>query len=228
MPLPTYKQQFIEFMVACDVLTFGDFVTKSGRKTPYFVNTGRYRRGGQMAKLAQFYAAAITAEFGTDYDVLFGPAYKGIPLAVATSMVLASEHDHDAGFCFDRKEVKDHGEGGSLVGHALQAGDRVLMIEDVTTAGTSIRETVPKLRAAAEIDLVGLVISVDRQERGKTERSALAELRDEFGFRTTSIVSIDEVREYLHGREIAGRVVVDDAIFERMLAYREEYGGKND
>lgn len=227
--LPPYKAAFIEFMVACDVLTFGDFVTKSGRRTPYFVNAGRYRSGSQMARLAGFYAAAIREEFGDGFDVLFGPAYKGIPLAVATAMVLASEHGHDVGFCFDRKEVKDHGEGGALVGRVPGNGDRVLLIEDVTTAGTSIRETVPKLRAAApEMDLVGLVISVDRLERGTGDRSALAELRDEFGFRTTAIVTIDEVREYLHGREVGGRVRVDDDLHARMLAYREEFGAKID
>lgn len=219
-----YKADFIEFMVRCEALTFGDFTAKSGRKTPYFVNTGRYRSGSQVARLARAYAAAIVAQ-GVEFDVLFGPAYKGIPLAVATAMVLAEEHGRDVGFCFNRKEAKDHGEGGNLVGHALRDGDRVLIIEDVTTAGTSIRESVPLLQAAAQVQLAGLVVSVDRKERGSGERNALAEIRDEYGMRTFSIVDVDEVIEHLHGRRIDGQVALNDELRQRMLSYRAAYGG---
>ncbi len=219
-----YKQRFIEFMVRASVLTFGDFVTKSGRQTPYFINAGRYRTGAQMQQLAGFYADAIVAQ-NLEYDVLFGPAYKGIPLCVATAMAL-SERGRDVAFCFNRKEAKDHGEGGSLVGHTLEDGDRVLFIEDVTTAGTSIRETAPILRHAANVSLVGLCVSVDRMERGQTQQSALSELRDEFQMPTFAIVTVTEVMEYLQGRQIDGRVVLDDATAARMRAYREQYGAR--
>ena len=164
--METYKSEFITFMVRSGVLAFGDFTTKSGRRTPYFVNTGRYRTGAQMNRLGRFYADAIQDRLAGEVDVLFGPAYKGIPLVIATSMALAAHHGRDVAWCFDRKEVKDHGEGGALVGHPLADGDRVLIVEDVTTAGTSIRQAVPLLRAAADVELAGLVVSVDRMERG--------------------------------------------------------------
>lgn len=219
-----FQREFIEFMVRCDVLTFGDFVTKSGRETPFFINTGRYHTGAQLAKLGEYYAAALHRRLGTDFDLLFGPAYKGIPLVVTTSMALAQGHGHDASFCFNRKEAKDHGEGGVLVGHAPREGERVVIVEDVTTAGTSIRETVPILRAAAPVDLRGLIVSVDRMERGRGERSALAELREEFEFDAFSIVTLDDVIEHLHNREVDGRVVLDDGTLGRMEAYRSKYG----
>jgi orotate phosphoribosyltransferase len=232
---------FVEFMVRCDVLTFGDFVARSGRRTPYFVNAGRYRTGGQVGELGRFYAAAIAEAFGSEVDVLFGPAYKGIPLAVTTAIALAAEHDHDIGFCFDRKEAKDHGEGGRLVGHPLRDGDRVVIVEDVTTAGTSVRATVPLLRAAADVEVVGLVVGVDRRERGAppadapvdgssaapgdtAEVSALDALGREFGFRTLALATIDDIVTHLAGREIDGRVVLSDADLARIAAYREEHG----
>ncbi|MGK0226643.1 MAG: orotate phosphoribosyltransferase, partial [Thermoproteota archaeon] len=174
--METYKQQFIEFMVRSEVLTFGDFVTKSGRSTPYFVNTGKYRTGMQMERLGEFYADSIedfVNESGQGIDVLFGPAYKGIPLVVTASIALA-RRGRDVAFTFNRKEAKDHGEGGVLVGHTPIDGDRVLWVEDVTSAGTSIRETVPVVQAAADIELTGLVVSVDRAERGTGELSGLA------------------------------------------------------
>ena len=218
-----YKGEFIEFMLASGVLLFGDFTTKSGRKTPYFVNTGRYRTGTQLARLGRFYAAAAEERFGDGFDVLFGPAYKGIPL-VATTAVALAEQGRDVAWCFDRKEAKDHGEGGKLVGHAPRDGDRVLILEDVTTAGTSIRETVPKLRAAADVRLAGLLVSVDRRERGTGDRAALDQLADEFEMPTHAIVTIHEVIAHLHGREIDGRVAIDDAMRARMEAYLAEYG----
>jgi orotate phosphoribosyltransferase len=219
-----YKQQFIDFMVRCEVLTFGDFTTKSGRKTPFFINTGRYKNGEQIAKLGDFYAQAILSQFGDGFDVLFGPAYKGIPLCVATAMQL-NARGKKVGFCFNRKEAKDHGEGGTLIGHAPKDGDRVVIIEDVTTAGTSIRETMPLLQQAAKVNVVGLIVSVDRMERGTGPKNALAEVSSEFGFKGCAIVSIEEVMASLRGRAVDGRVVLDDDIHQRMLAYRAQYGG---
>lgn len=223
--MEAYKREFIEFMVEAEVLTFGDFVTKSGRQTPYFVNTGRYRTGAQVEALGRFYASAIQASLpGDAVDVLFGPAYKGIPLVVTTAIALQNEHGRDLSFCFNRKEVKDHGEGGSLVGHLPQDGERVLIVEDVTTAGTSIRETVPVLRSQAEVQLAGLIVSVDRQERGPGGGSALAEVGAEFDMPTLSIVTLDEIVEHLTGREVNGALVLTADILERIEAYRAEYG----
>lgn len=223
--MDAYKREFIEFMVRSNVLTFGDFVAKSGRRTPYFVNTGRYRTGAQLGHLARFYADSIEQEIGRDFNVLFGPAYKGIPLVAATSIELSSR-GHDVGFCFNRKETKDHGEGGTLVGWELKKGDRVLIVEDVTTAGTSIRETVPLLRAAADVTLAGLVVAVDRNERGSGHRSALAEIGDAFSMKTFSIVSIEDIVEHLSEHEVDGRRIITDDLYARIAAYRAEYGPK--
>jgi len=213
-----YQRQFIDFMLEVGVLTFGDFTTKSGRKTPYFVNTGKYRSGAQLAKLGRAYADAIERSFPEGFDCLFGPAYKGIPLVVAIAMAFA-ERGREVEFCFNRKEAKDHGEGGLLVGRKLQHGDRVLIVEDVTTAGTSIRETVPILCAAADIKLAGLVVSVDRQERASetSTHTALAEVGAEFAMPTAAIVTIDEVIEHL-GTRLTG---ADRA---RIAEYRAQYG----
>ena len=210
-------------MVDANVLTFGDFTTKSGRKTPFFINTGRYKTGSQMNQLAGFYADAIQAR-QLNFDFLFGPAYKGIPLVVAISMEL-SRRDADVSFCFNRKEAKDHGEGGTLVGHTPAAGQRVLIVEDVTTAGTSIRETVPQLNNAANVELAGLVVSVDRMERGQGTLNALSELRDEFQMDTFAIVTICEIAEYLRGRERSGKVVLTEELYQQIQAYRQQYGG---
>jgi orotate phosphoribosyltransferase len=216
---------FIDLMVRCDVLTFGDFVAKSGRRTPYFVNAGRYRTGSQVAELGRFYAAAIDEAFGDGVDVLFGPAYKGIPLAVTTAMALDADHDRDVAFCFDRKEIKDHGEGGSLIGHQLADGDRVVIVEDVTTAGTSIRQTVPILRAAAHVEIVGLVVGVDRRERGtRRDVSALDELAEELGLRTVALATIDDIVTHLADREVDGRQVLAAADLQRIATYRAEHG----
>lgn len=221
--METYKQQFIEFMVRSNVLTFGDFTTKSGRKTPFFINTGRYRTGEQMNCLAGFYADAIQAKT-IEFDFLFGPAYKGIPLAVAISMEL-SRRGADLPFCFNRKEAKDHGEGGTLVGHKPAAAERVLIVEDVTTAGTSIRETVPVLKAVADVQVAGLVVSVNRMERGQGTLNALTELRHEFSMETFAIVDICEIAEYLRGRELDGSVVLTEQLYGQIQAYRKQYGG---
>ena len=215
---------FIDFLVRSDVLTFGDFVTKSGRATPYFLNFGRVRTGRQIAALGAFYADRVVEVFGRDVDVLFGPAYTGIPLGVATAAALADHHDLDVAFCFDRKEAKDHGEGGVLVGHQPADGDRVVIVEDVTTAGTSIRQTVPILRAAADVDLRGLVVSVDRAERGTGDASALVEVGREFGLTTTAIAHIDEVVAHLTDHEVDGRRVLGPDDLDRIAAYRSAWG----
>lgn len=219
-----YKEEFIEFMVDCQVLKFGDFVTKSGRRTPFFVNTGFYRTGSQLQRLGDYYAQAIAGKFGTDFDVLFGPAYKGIPLSVAASIALSGRCSCEVRYCSNRKEVKDHGDTGILLGGPIQDGDRVVIIEDVTTAGTSICETLPIIKSAAKAEVLGLVVSVDRCERGSGEKSALEEIRDTYGFETTSIVTMKEVTEYLYGREYKGRVVIDDTIKAAIDAYYEQYG----
>ncbi len=221
--MQAYKGEFIEFMVRAGVLLFGDFVTKSGRRTPYFVNTGKYRTGEQLRALGGYYAESMIEHFGDGFDVLFGPAYKGIPLVTAAALALA-DRGRDVAYCFDRKERKAHGEGGVIVGHQPADGDRVLIVEDVTTAGTSIRDTVPKLRAAADISLAGLIISVDRRERGPTGRGALEQLADEFDMRCHAIVTIHEVIEHLHGREVDGTVHIDDEARERIAGYLSEYG----
>jgi orotate phosphoribosyltransferase len=223
--METEKREFIEFMLRCGVLQFGDFTAKSGRKTPYFINAGRYRTGAQMATLARHYARAIRSRLGERFDVLFGPAYKGIPLATATAIALHQVYGHEVGFCFNRKEAKDHGEGGSLVGHALRDGDRVLIIEDVTTAGSSIRETVPLLRAAAKVELAGLVVSVDRMERGTGAKNALAEISESYGMPTFAIVTIEEVIAHLRANDVDGKRVLDDDTYRRVLAYREQHAG---
>ncbi len=220
-----YQRRFIDFMVRSEVLTFGDFTTKSGRKTPFFVNTGRYRTGGQLNRLSAFYAEAIQERFGDGFDVLFGPAYKGIPLVVGIAMELERTYGRDVAYAFNRKEAKDHGEGGVLVGHALGDGERVLIVEDVTTAGTSIRETVPILRSAADVELAGLIVSVDRMERGQGEKNALDELAEEFAFATGAIVTIEDVIDHLEGRAVDGSVVLTAELADRMRDYRRTWGG---
>ena len=221
-----YKKEFIEFTIDCEVLRFGDFVTKSGRKTPFFVNTGFYRTGAQLRKLGEYYAKAIQSTFGTDFDVLFGPAYKGIPLSVAASMALSEHYGADIRYCSNRKEVKDHGDKGILLGGPIGDGDRVVIIEDVTTAGTSIHETLPIIKAQGDVNVLGLVVSVDRMERGQGEKSALKEIEEQFGFKTTAIVTMADVVEHLYNREYKGRVVIDDQLKAAIDAYYEQYGAK--
>ena len=193
--MEAYKQEFIEFMIDSNVLKFGDFVTKSGRETPFFVNTGFYRTGTQLRRLGEYYAAAIRDNFGLDFDVLFGPAYKGIPLSVAASMAVSSLYGKDVNYCSNRKEIKDHGDKGILLGSPIKDGDRVVIIEDVTTSGASIAETVPIIRSQADVDIVGLIVSLDRREVGpKGTVSALQEIREDYGFPTSAIVTMDEVQ----------------------------------
>ena len=221
-----YKQEFIEFMVECNVLTFGDFVTKSGRKTPFFVNTGNYQTGEQLSKLGDFYAKAIKENFDEDIDVLFGPAYKGIPLCVTTSISLSSKYDMNVRYCSNRKEIKDHGDKGILLGTKLNDKDKILIIEDVTTAGTSIRETMPILKNDKDVDVVGLIISVNRMERGSGEKSALDDIKDTYDMKTCAIVDMNEVVEYLYNKEINGQVIIDDDMKSRIEDYYKIYGVK--
>ena len=224
--MQNYKEEFIEFMVESNVLTFGDFVTKSGRNTPFFINTGHFVTGSQLTKLGRFYARAILEKFGTEFDVLFGPAYKGIPLSAATVMALNALYDADIRYCSNRKEVKDHGDKGILLGGPVSDNDRVVIIEDVTTAGTSIRETVPVLKAQGDVDILGLVVSCDRMERGTGDISALEQIKADYGFDTTAIVTMEEVVEYLYQRPVNGKIIIDDDIKAKIDAYYEKYGAK--
>ena len=221
-----YKQEFIEFMVECGVLQFGDFVTKSGRKTPFFINTGFYRTGSQLRRLGQYYAKAIHEAFGEEFDVLFGPAYKGIPLTVAATIALSEEYGADIRYTSNRKEVKDHGDKGILLGSPIASGDRIVIIEDVTTAGTSIQETMPILKAQGDVTPIGLVVSVDRMERGQGKKSALSEIAETYGIKTAAIVTMADVIECLYGREYKGRVIIDETIKQARDAYYEIYGAE--
>ena len=221
-----YKQEFIEFMVESQVLKFGEFTLKSGRKSPFFMNAGAYVTGTQLRRLGEYYAKAIHDNFGLDFDVLFGPAYKGIPLSVATSMAISELYGKDVRYCSNRKEVKDHGDTGILLGSKLKDGDRVVMIEDVTTSGKSIEETYPILKSQADVEIKGLIVSLNRMERGKSEKSALEEVKDLYGFPTAAIVNMAEVTEYLYNRECQGQIVINDDIKAAIDAYYAQYGAK--
>ena len=202
------------------------FCNKEWQKTPFFVNTGFYRTGAQLRKLGTYYAKAIYEKFGLDFDVLFGPAYKGIPLTVAATIAISEQYEKEIRYCSNRKEVKDHGDTGILLGSPIQDGDRVVIIEDVTTAGTSIKETLPIIKAQGEVHPVGLVVSVDRMERGQGEKSALAEIEELYGLQTTAIVTMEEVVEHLYQRPYNGKVIIDDALKAAIDAYYKQYGVK--
>lgn len=221
-----YKKEFIEFMVDSNVLKFGEFTLKSGRKSPFFMNAGAYVTGSQLKKLGEYYAKAIYDNYGADFDVLFGPAYKGIPLSVATSIAFSTLYGREIRYCSNRKEVKDHGDVGILLGSDLNDGDRVVIIEDVTTSGKSIEETFPILRAQANVDVVGMMVSLNRQERGKTQQNALAEIREIYGIETGAIVTMEEVVEHLYNKTYNGRVFIDDKTKEAIDAYYAQYGAK--
>ena len=221
-----YKQEFIEFMVESEVLKFGEFTLKSGRKSPFFMNAGAYVTGTQLRRLGEYYAKAIHDNYGLDFDVLFGPAYKGIPLSVATAMAISELYGKDVRYCSNRKEVKDHGDTGILLGSKLKDGDRVVMIEDVTTSGKSIEETYPIIKAQADVEIKGLIVSLNRMERGKGEKSALEEVKDLYGFPTAAIVSMADVVEHLYNKECQGRIVIDDTLKAAIDAYYAQYGAK--
>lgn len=224
--MESYKQEFIDFMVDSEVLKFGEFTLKSGRKSPFFMNAGAYVTGTQLKKLGEYYAKSIHDHFGLDFDILFGPAYKGIPLAVTTAVAISELYGKDVRYCSNRKEVKDHGDTGILLGSKLCDGDRVVMIEDVTTSGKSIEETYPIIKAQANVEIKGLIVSLNRMEKGKTEKSALKEIEETYGFPTKAIVTMDDVKEYLYGREINGKVVIDDDIKNRIEEYYKMYGAE--
>lgn len=215
----TYKEEFIKFMAECGVLTFGDFTLKSGRKAPYFINCGNYKTGRQLAKLGEYYAECIHSN-GLAPQTIFGPAYKGIPLAVSAVVALNNKFGDDVSYCFDRKEVKDHGEGGKFVGKTLQDGEKVLIIDDVMTSGKALGESMPKLKAAADVDIVGVVITVDRMEKAlNSELSALQQVYKDHGIKVYSIVNIDDIIKAIQDGVIEGAQYLD-----KMKAYRAEYG----
>ena len=219
-----YQMEFIEFLVEAEVLTFGDFVTKSGRQTPYFVNTGKYRTGRQLGRLGGFYAAALTHHLGDDFDNLYGPAYKGIPLAVATAIALSQQQQQEVTVTFNRKEAKDHGERGVLIGHPYSGDERVVFIEDVITAGTSVRESVALLQQQGRPQVVAVIVSVDRMERGQGESTAIEEMKAEFGLPVFPIVNVRQIIQALHNRDLKGKTYIDDGVKDRMEAYLAEYG----
>ena len=221
-----YKQEFIEFMAESDVLKFGNFTLKSGRKAPFFMNAGSYVTGTQLLRLGQYYAKAIHEHYGEDFDVLFGPAYKGIPLSVATVIAFSELYGKDIRYCSNRKEAKDHGDAGILLGSSLKDGDRVVIIEDVTTSGKSIEETVPILKAQGKVEIVGLMVSLNRMERGKGERSALEQIKETYGFDAHAIVTMTEVIEHLYNQPYQGKIYIDDTIKQAIDAYYEQYGAK--
>ena len=223
-----YKQEFIQFMVDSKVLKFGEFTLKSGRKSPFFMNAGGYVTGSQLKKLGEYYARAIHDKYGDDFDVLFGPAYKGIPLSVVTAIAYSELYGKEVRYCSDRKEEKDHGaDKGSFLGGTLKDGDRVVMIEDVTTSGKSMEETVPKVKGVADVEIVGLMVSLNRMEVGKGgEKCALDEVKDLYGFDTAAIVDMAEVTEYLYNKEVNGQVIIDDTLKAAIDDYYRQYGVK--
>ena len=215
----TYKEEFIKFMVENGVLRFGEFTLKSGRKAPYFINTGNYKTGKQLAKLGEYYATCIV-ENGLDAETLVGPAYKGIPLSVTTAIALFNKYEKELNYCFDRKEVKDHGEGGLFVGQQLKDGEKVIIIEDVMTSGKALREILPKLQAAANVEVVGMIISVDRMEKAlNSELSAVKEAKKEFGIDVYSVVTMTDIISAIEKGVIDGKEHL-----EAMYAYRSQYG----
>lgn len=221
-----YKQEFIEFMVDCQVLKFGEFTLKSGRKSPFFMNAGGYVTGTQLLKLGEYYARAIHDKYGLDFDVLFGPAYKGIPLSVAATMAISRLYGKDVRYCSNRKEVKDHGDTGILLGSKLKDGDRVVIIEDVTTSGKSIEETYPIIKAQADVEVKGLIVSLNRMEKGQSDKSALCEIKEKYGFDANAIVNMEEVVEHLYNKPYKGQIYINDEIKTAIDAYYEKYGAK--
>jgi orotate phosphoribosyltransferase len=221
-----YKQEFIEFMVDSGVLRFGEFILKSGRKSPFFMNAGGYVTGTQLRRLGEYYAKAIHNSYGDDFDVLFGPAYKGIPLSVAATMAYSELYGKEIRYCSNRKEAKDHGDAGILLGSPMKDGDRVVIIEDVTTSGKSIEETFPIIQAQGNVEIKGLMVSLNRMERGKGEQSALQEIRQTYGFETGAIVTMEEVVEHLYNKPYKGNIYIDDALKAALDAYYQEYGIK--
>lgn len=225
--MEAYKSEFIEFMVESDVLKFGEFTLKSGRKSPFFMNAGAYVTGSQLKRLGEYYAKAIHDNYGEDFDVLFGPAYKGIPLSVATTMAFYDLYGKEIRYCSNRKEEKDHGDTGILLGSKIKDGDKVVIIEDVTTSGKSIEETFPIVKAQGDVEILGLMVSLNRMEKGKnTDKSALDEIQETYGFKTAAIVSMEDVVERLYNKECNGKVVINDEMKKSIDEYYDQYGAK--
>ncbi|MCR4814274.1 MAG: orotate phosphoribosyltransferase [Lachnospiraceae bacterium] len=222
-----YKEEFIEFMLESKVLKFGDFTLKSGRKSPFFMNAGAYVTGSQLKRLGEYYAKAIHDNFGDDFDVLFGPAYKGIPLSVATCIAFSELYGKEIRYCSNRKEIKDHGDVGILLGSKMKDGDKVVIIEDVTTSGKSIEETFPIIKAQGDVEIKGLMVSLNRMEKGiDTEKSALDDIKDKYGIEARAIVSMADVVEKLYNTPYQGEVIIDDTLKAAIDAYYEQYGAK--
>ena len=233
MHMEQYKKEFIDFMVESQVLKFGSFTLKSGRQSPFFMNAGAYITGSQLQKLGQYYAKAIYENYGSDFDVLFGPAYKGIPLSVATVIAFSKLYGKEIRYCSNRKEAKDHGgDAGLLLGSSIKEGDKIVIIEDVTTSGKSIEETFPIIKAQCpdpdKIEIKGLMVSLNRQEKGKGDKSALEEITDLYGFPANAIVTMGEVVEYLYNKPAGkdGKIIIDDKIKTDIENYYKEYGAK--
>ncbi len=224
-----YKKEFIEFMVESGVLQFGDFTLKSGRRSPFFMNAGLYVTGSQLTRLGEYYAQAIHNRFGDDFDILFGPAYKGIPLSVVTAMAYSRLYGKEIRYCSNRKEIKDHGDAGIMLGSPLKDGDRVIIIEDVTTSGKSIKETFPIITSQADIQIKGMMVSLNRMECGleSKEKTALDQIREEYGFEADAIVTMEDVIDLLYNKEINGKILIDEDIKTRLDAYYTEYGVKS-
>ncbi|MDE6566300.1 MAG: orotate phosphoribosyltransferase [Lachnospiraceae bacterium] len=222
-----YKEEFIRFMVDSDVLKFGEFTLKSGRKSPFFMNAGAYVTGSQLMRLGEYYARAIHEHYGEDFDILFGPAYKGIPLSVATTIAFDKLYGKEIRYCSNRKEVKDHGDTGILLGSKIQDGDKVVIIEDVTTSGKSIEETFPIIQAQGKVEIIGLMVSLNRMERGlSSDASALDEIQKKYGFAANAIVTMEDVVNCLYNQEYQGKILIDDTLKAKIDAYYEEYGVK--
>lgn len=219
--MEAYKQEFVDFMLDSKVLKFGDFTLKSGRKSPFFMNAGLYITGTQLMKLGEFYAKAIHDAYGDDFDVIFGPAYKGIPISVATTIAYSRLYGKEVRYCSNRKEAKDHGDVGILLGSPIKDGDRIVVVEDVTTSGKSMEETIPIVRAQGDVTIIGLMVSLNRCEKGKGDKTALEEIKDLYGFETNAIVSMDEIIDYLVEKK-----VIDDELKSRLDAYYDQYGVK--
>ena len=225
--MEAYKQEFIEFMVESDVLKFGEFTLKSGRKSPFFMNAGGYVTGTQLHKLGQYYAKAIHEHYGEDFDVLFGPAYKGLPIGVATCIAFSELYGKEIKYCSNRKEAKDHGDAGILLGSPIKDGDKVVIIEDVTTSGKSIEETFPIIKAQGNVEILGLMVSLNRMEEGRdSDKSALEEIKEKYGFDANAIVSMADVVEHLYNKDCNGKVVINDEIKTAIDKYYEQYGAK--
>lgn len=224
--MESYKEEFIGFMVDCDVLKFGEFTLKSGRKSPFFMNAGAYVTGGALKKLGEYYAKAIHDKYGDDFDVLFGPAYKGIPLSVVTAIAFSELYGKEIRYCSNRKEEKDHGDAGILLGSKLKDGDRVVIIEDVTTSGKSIEETFPILKAQGNIEVKGLMVSLNRMEKGKGDKCALDEIKELYGIDTAAIVTMEEVCECLYNKPYKGKVLIDDERKAQIDEYYKVYGAR--